>query len=85
MNTAEKGFDNEKYITEQTAAILKRVERFNNKLYLEFGGKLLYDYHAARVLPGGNEVFNFAPVRFYGNAMADVAVTAIARADIAEN
>jgi uncharacterized protein (UPF0371 family) len=52
MNTSNSGFDNEKYITEQTAAILKRVERFNNKLYLEFGGKLLYDYHAARVLPG---------------------------------
>ncbi len=46
------GFDNEKYLAEQTAAILERVERFNNKLYLEFGGKLLYDYHAARVLPG---------------------------------
>ena len=45
-------FDNEKYIREQTAEILERVERFNNKLYLEFGGKLLYDYHAARVLPG---------------------------------
>mgnify|MGYP000443600196 CR=1 FL=1 len=46
------GFDNEKYLAEQTAAILERVGRFNNKLYLEFGGKLLYDYHAARVLPG---------------------------------
>jgi uncharacterized protein (UPF0371 family) len=46
------GFDNEKYLAEQTEEILKRVERFNNKLYLEFGGKLLYDYHAARVLPG---------------------------------
>jgi len=46
------GFDNEKYIREQTAEILKRVARFQNKLYLEFGGKLLYDYHAARVLPG---------------------------------
>lgn len=46
------GFDNEKYISEQTSKILDRVERFNNKLYLEFGGKLLYDYHAARVLPG---------------------------------
>lgn len=46
------GFDNEKYLNEQTAEILKRVERFNRKLYLEFGGKLLYDYHAARVLPG---------------------------------
>jgi uncharacterized protein (UPF0371 family) len=46
------GFDNERYIREQTAAILERVERFNNKLYLEFGGKLMYDFHAARVLPG---------------------------------
>ncbi|MBU0505688.1 DUF1846 domain-containing protein [bacterium] len=46
------GFDNEKYLEEQTAAILERVEKFNDKLYLEFGGKILYDYHAARVLPG---------------------------------
>ncbi len=46
------GFDNEKYLKEQTAAILERVHTFDNKLYLEFGGKLLYDYHAARVLPG---------------------------------
>ena len=46
------GFDNEKYIREQTTEILDRVRRFDNKLYLEFGGKLLYDYHAARVLPG---------------------------------
>jgi uncharacterized protein (UPF0371 family) len=46
------GFDNEKYLNEQTSAILDRVKKFDNKLYLEFGGKLLYDYHAARVLPG---------------------------------
>jgi uncharacterized protein (UPF0371 family) len=46
------GFDNEKYLAEQTTAITERVSRFNNKLYLEFGGKLLFDYHAARVLPG---------------------------------
>lgn len=46
------GFDNDKYLNEQTQEILKRVARFNNKLYLEFGGKLLFDYHAARVLPG---------------------------------
>ncbi len=49
---AQKGFDNEKYLKEQAAAILKRVKLFNNKLYLEFGGKLLFDYHASRVLPG---------------------------------
>ncbi len=46
------GFDNERYLREQTEAILERVRRFDNKLYLEFGGKLLFDHHAARVLPG---------------------------------
>ncbi|MBT3275678.1 MAG: DUF1846 domain-containing protein [Spirochaetales bacterium] len=46
------GFDNEKYLAEQQAAIAERLERFSNKLYLEFGGKLLFDYHASRVLPG---------------------------------
>jgi len=46
------GFDNEKYLNEQSSAILERVARFHNKLYLEFGGKLIFDYHAARVLPG---------------------------------
>ena len=48
---ARIGFDNEKYLQEQTAAILERANQFNNKLYLEFGGKLLFDHHAARVLP----------------------------------
>jgi uncharacterized protein (UPF0371 family) len=46
------GFDNEKYLKEQTAAILDRVKKLDNKMYLEFGGKLCFDYHAARVLPG---------------------------------
>ncbi len=46
------GFDNEKYLREQTRAILERVGRFNGKLYLEFGGKIVHDYHASRVLPG---------------------------------
>ncbi len=46
------GFDNEKYLKEQTFAILERVKKFDNKLYLEFGGKIIYDYHASRVLPG---------------------------------
>lgn len=45
-------FDNEQYIREQTSEIFERVNRFGDKLYLEFGGKLLYDFHAARVLPG---------------------------------
>jgi uncharacterized protein (UPF0371 family) len=46
------GFNNEKYLEEQSEEILARVHRFNDKLYLEFGGKILFDYHAARVLPG---------------------------------
>ena len=50
--TARIGFDNDKYLREQTAAIMDRVGQFGNKLYLEFGGKILYDMHAARVLPG---------------------------------
>jgi len=50
--TRAVGFDNSKYLDQQTAAILERVGRFGDKLYLEFGGKLLFDYHASRVLPG---------------------------------
>jgi uncharacterized protein (UPF0371 family) len=46
------GFDNEKYLEQQSRAIVKRAARCGNKLYLEFGGKLLHDFHAARVLPG---------------------------------
>lgn len=46
------GFDNERYLQAQADAILKRVDEFSGKLYLEFGGKLLQDMHAARVLPG---------------------------------
>lgn len=45
-------FDNEKYLNLQSKNILDRVEKFGNKLYLEFGGKLFDDYHASRVLPG---------------------------------
>jgi len=48
------GFDNERYLEQQSAAILERVKGFDSKLYLEFGGKLLFDYHASRVLPGFN-------------------------------
>ncbi len=45
-------FDNERYLQTQSDAIMDRVARFSGKLYLEFGGKLLSDMHAARVLPG---------------------------------
>lgn len=46
------GFDNEKYLKMQSAHIRERINQFDNKLYLEFGGKLFDDYHASRVLPG---------------------------------
>ena len=46
------GFDNEKYLKMQSEHIRERIGQFDNKLYLEFGGKLFDDYHASRVLPG---------------------------------
>ena len=46
------GFDYDKYLTLQSDRILERIGMFENKLYLEFGGKLFDDQHAARVLPG---------------------------------
>ena len=46
------GFDNQKYVETQSARIRERIGQFGGKLYLEFGGKLFDDYHAARVLPG---------------------------------
>ena len=46
------GFDNEKYLQMQSSHIRERINQFDNKLYLEFGGKLFDDFHASRVLPG---------------------------------
>ena len=46
------GFDNGKYLAMQSEHIRERIAQFGGKLYLEFGGKLFDDYHAARVLPG---------------------------------
>ena len=46
------GFDNDKYLKMQSSHIRDRIAQFDNKLYLEFGGKLFDDYHASRVLPG---------------------------------
>ena len=46
------GFDNDKYLKMQSEHIKERIAKFDNKLYLEFGGKLFDDYHASRVLPG---------------------------------
>ena len=46
------GFDNDRYLAMQSEHIRERIKKFDNKLYLEFGGKLFDDYHASRVLPG---------------------------------
>ena len=46
------GFDNEKYLRIQSEHIRERISRFDDKLYLELGGKLFDDHHASRVLPG---------------------------------
>ena len=47
-----QGFSNEKYLKMQSEHIKERIAQFDNKLYLEFGGKLFDDFHASRVLPG---------------------------------
>lgn len=52
INNMKIGFDNEKYLKMQSQHIMERIGKFDNKLYLEFGGKLFDDFHAARVLPG---------------------------------
>ncbi len=77
------GFDNEKYLDTQSHHIRERINQFGGKLYLEFGGKLFDDHHAARVLPG------FAPdskIRML-TQLKDQAeiVIAIGAADIEQN
>ncbi len=49
---AKIGYDNDKYLQTQSEHIRQRLDKFGGKLYLEFGGKLYDDNHAARVLPG---------------------------------
>ncbi len=79
----KEGFSNETYIKLQSQKIRDRIDTFGGKLYMEFGGKLFDDYHAARVLPG------FAPDAKLCmlQALADEAeiVIAINAADIENN
>ena len=51
-------FDNKKYLELQSKKILERVEKFDKKLYLEFGGKLFDDFHASRVFLDLNQTQN---------------------------
>lgn len=46
------GFDNQQYVITQSQKIKERIDEAGGRLYLEFGGKLFDDCHAARVLPG---------------------------------
>lgn len=48
----KQAFSSEKYLNLQRDHIIERINQFDGKLYLEFGGKMLEDFHAARVLPG---------------------------------
>ncbi len=47
-----KAFDSEQYLEMQRNKILDRINMFDGKLYMEFGGKMFEDFHASRVLPG---------------------------------
>ena len=51
----KEGFSAEQYIEQQSKYILERIESGEGRLYLEFGGKLVEDKHAKRVLPGFDE------------------------------
>ncbi len=51
----KEGFSAEQYIEQQSKYILERIESGEGRLYLEFGGKLVGDKHAMRVLPGFDE------------------------------
>ncbi len=48
-------FSNDIYVEKQAHEIKQRINQFDGKLYLEFGGKLFDDFHASRVLPGFEE------------------------------
>jgi len=62
----KKGFDPDIYIEAQTVEILKRVQKFE-RLYLEFGGKLVLDNHASRVLPGYKKTTKVELLKKLGN------------------
>ena len=55
MDNLNTCFDSEKYLQLQSERIKQKMQEFDNKLYMEFGGKLFDDFHASRVLPGFDE------------------------------
>lgn len=77
------GFDSKKYLEMQTKKILERIDKFGDKLYLEFGGKLFDDFHAARVMPGfapDNKIVMLSQLK----DMAEIVIV-INACDIAKN
>ena len=77
------GFDNNKYLSLQSEHIRERISHFDNKLYLEFGGKLFDDFHASRVLPGFAPDSKFRMLKQLGD-QAEI-VIAISAKDIDKN
>jgi len=61
------GFDSGRYLELQSKAIRERVGTFGGRLYLEFGGKLCSDSHAARVLPGYDHKNKIRLLRMLGD------------------
>ena len=53
------GFNNQKYLSMQSEHIRERINQFDNKLYLEFGGKLLMIFTLPGFFPGSPLTANF--------------------------
>lgn len=60
------GFDTDKYLEKEISLLSKRIKKFQ-RLYLEFGGKLFSDFHAARVLPGYRPTTKIELLKKLGN------------------
>lgn len=58
----KKGFDSDLYIEMQIDQIKEKLKLPGDKFYIEIGGKLIHDRHAARVLPGFREDARFEVV-----------------------
>lgn len=62
----KKGFDSKKYLKAESLEILKRLNLYD-RLYLEVGGKLFYDGHASRVLPGYDQHLKIKIIKELGD------------------
>lgn len=76
---AKVGFDSGKHLRLQSKAILDSVKGRADKVYIEFGGKLLDDKHAARVLPGYKEDFKMRLLSKLVGRGADVVLVVSAK------